>query len=336
MSSSTCNRAAAARTRPPLPALCTLTLAGLLAWPLGAAAEVTSEGGGDFAVVPLYRAYTFGGIDRDGNGSYDSEDILGIDYASNTTPKPLNSTFGSVSADGATNYLNGWSVSSGFFAARSFASMTVTNPNGNHNYYLVAGQGSATSVTFYTAEVANARARFTWQVSGTSTNPTDGVATGRLDFAATGESGHSWAELFSGGFDNTLFEYGPGTFTYTLPTVALGEPTYLYYWSSAYTEVNAGQFTPGQDFTITANYSNTVVLAGVELLDEFDNPISDWQMEYSDSGELLFDNTGRIAPIDAVPAIPEPGTWAMWLAGLAVLFGLHRPGRARAPAGAQA
>jgi hypothetical protein len=83
--------------------------------------------------------------------------------------------------------------------------------------------------------------------------------------------------------------------------------------------MQAGQFEQGDNFTLTANFANTVVLDEVTLEDELGNPISAWQMEDAESGELLFDETGRITDIAPPPALPEPGTWALMGAGLALL-----------------
>jgi len=47
------------------------------------------------------------------------------------------------------------------------------------------------------------------------------------------------------------------------------------------------------------------------LEDEAGNTITEWQMEDAETGELLFDQSGRIAEIAPPPAIPEPDTWAL-------------------------
>ncbi len=278
-------------------------------------------------VAPFYRGFAFGGIARDGNFSFQSEDSTSVDYANNFAPQPLVRVAGTEQAEGATMFYEGWSTYSGFYAARSYATMTVNNAQADQDYYVVAGQGTTTVARFFTPEAAAARATFTWRVTGSSTNPSNGGAApasggwadGRVDFFATTEGGRSWFDLFNGGFQNTLFEYGPGTYSYTLPVAALGDPIYLYFWTSAFTQMQSGQFSQGDNFTLTANFANTVVLDEVTLEDELGNPITEWQMADDNTGELLFDQTGRITDIAPPPAIPEPGTWALMGAGLALL-----------------
>jgi hypothetical protein len=76
-----------------------------------------------------------------------------------------------------------------------------------------------TVACFFTAEAAAAYATVNWHVTGTSTHPSNGGvapasggwADGRVDFFATTEGGRSGFDLFNRSFQDTLFEYGPGT-----------------------------------------------------------------------------------------------------------------------------
>lgn len=301
------------RTR--LSLVCTALAAAHLS---AGAVGISFEGGGSFTEVPLYRAYVFTGLDRDNNGAYAFDDVDGVDYVSNTAPKPLATASVQVQADGTGFSASGWSAWSGFYASRSYATLTVDNANESHRYYAVAGQGSSTQVQFFTAEAAAARAVFTFKVSGTESNPLNaGLVTGRLDFAATTEAGRSWVDLFNGGFgDNQLFEYGTGTFSYSLPVADLGTPIYLHYWSSAFAEFLGGEVPGGSSFTATADYGQTVVLEDVQLYDADDNTISAWTLEDLNLGAAVFDQNGRITDILPPPPIPEPGTWALMAAGL--------------------
>ncbi len=274
----------------------------------------------DPTVAPYYRGYAFGGISRDGDFNFAPEDFSIDDYQSNFAPDTLVRVAGSQQADGASMSYEGWSAYSGYYAARSFATMTVANPQSDHAYYVVAGQGTTTTARFFTPEAAAARATFTWRVTGSTADSTPGGwSDGRIDFHATTQPGGNWFDLFTGGFQDTLFEYGPGTYTYTLPVTDLGTPIYLYFWTSAFTQVEPGQFTPGETFTLTADFANTIVLEDVSLEDELGNPIGEWSMEDVDTGELLFDQSGRIAAVAPPPAIPEPGTWALLAAGLLIV-----------------
>lgn len=295
---------------------------------LPAAAAYVSEGGGSFSEVPMYRAFGFAGVDVNNDGAYPESDFDAIDYVSNVAPKPLLSIDRDVQAGASSFSATAWSAWSGFYAARSYASMTVANADPAHRYYAVAGQGSSTSVQFFTPDAAASKAVFTWHVTGDESNPPGvGQATGRIDFAATTDEGRSWVDLFNGGFGETLFEYGTGTFTYTLPVTDLGVPIYLYYWSSAFVEYLGGQLPAGASFTATADYGHTVVLEDVQLLDADDNPIYEWWMEDLVTGETVFDQGGRLTEV-LPPPVPEPGTWAMLAAGLIAIGRRLRHSRA--------
>lgn len=287
-------------------------------------ADLSDELGGDFTVVPLYRAFVFGGIDRSSatDPGYASEDVIGIDYSSNTAPRSVANVSGSVSANGASWSATGQSAWSGFYAGRNYASMTVANANAADTYYMVAGQGSATSVQFFTAEAAAARATFTWHVSGTESNPTGvGRSTGRLDFGASTDTSLDWNYLFNDPGDqlDSITRFGEGSYTYSLPIADLGSVINLYYWSSAFTEVKAGEAAQGSNFSMTANYANTFVLESVQLYDADDNAISDWTLVDNSLNAAVFDQNGRIDAILPPPPIPEPGTYALMLGGLALL-----------------
>lgn len=67
-----------------------------------------------------------------------------------------------------------------------------------------------------------------------------GSAEGRIGFFASPETGHSWGELFDGGFEGTLSETGAGDYSWTLPTVAL----------------LSGDMDIGSGTTITADHSH--------------------------------------------------------------------------------
>lgn len=104
----------------------------------------------------------------------------------------------------------------------------------------------------------------------------------------------------------------------------LGTPINLYFWTSAYVWLKPGDLGVGDGATITANYSRTIVLEGVDLYDADDNLLSDWSMVDTDSGTTLFTDAGRQVPVLPSLPIPEPGTWAMMLGGLLSLGWMQR------------
>ncbi len=311
-------------------------LAALAVMSTPASADIVSAGGGDYTTVPLYRALAFGTVnfgDSSRNGA-----INGIDYVSNLAPLPLARGDTTITTNGATFVGRGASAYSGFYAGRNYASVSVTNANVADTYYEVAGQGSATSVRFFTPEAAAARARFTWHVSGSQSNPSligpvncptpdpqldcFPPTTGRLDFGASTDGAVNWLNLFNDPDDQlqSITKFGTGTFSYDLPIVDLDTTINLFYWSSAYAQVNPGDAAAGSNFTLSADYFNTFLLENVKLYDADDNPISEWSMRDLNQDETVFNQSGRLAAVAPPPdlnAVPEP--LSAWLVGTALL-----------------
>ncbi len=284
-------------------------------------AQLTSLGGGSFDVEPMYRTLSYGSI------NFEDPTIKGVDYVSNVIPYNVPYQRNDFVLNGATFTGIGQSAFAGFYAGRNFASIDVANANSADDYYQVSGQGSATTVRFFSAQAQAQRATFTFRVTGGETNSAGyGQATGRLDFGATTDPTVNWLNLFDDPMDklDSITELGPGTYTYNLPMVPFGTEIKIFYWSSAFAYIAAGEAIQGDNVRLTANYYNTFVLDQVQLYDANDVPLTQWSMEDMSSGDVVFDETGRLAPVIAPPPIPEPGTYGLMLAGLVAVAGIAR------------
>lgn len=295
---------------------------------LPASAAFVPSGGGDYGGLPLYRALVFGGIDTLAATSpgYLAQDIQdGVDYASNTTPLPLATGGGTRSASGATLTGNGWTANSGFMASRNRASIVVNNVQITDDYYQLAGQGGTTRVHF-DAQAPAASATFTWHVSGFSSTSGPGLAQSRLDFAATTSPGTDGGSILFGAGETAQTELGSGTFSHTVPLNGqTAQDVFLYWWTSAFTQVLHGDAPQGSSASLLADYSSTYVLAAVQLFDGLGAELDDWTMTDRDSDEVVFNAAnGRLAPLADAPDIPggqvpEPTAAALALLGLCAL-----------------
>jgi hypothetical protein len=278
-----------------------------------ASAIAISEGNGDSRIAPYFNTLVINGVDRGSDGSFgfpEADNEVNIfDYTSNTGPRPLTSITSSFSVNGANFIGSGQTQETGFFNARNFSQITVTNSNPNDAYSGLSGSGSVRSVQFVSPSEQAAMARFTWTVTGSESNSSVyGRNLARLDFGATTASGVSWYDLFVEGPGNPLnsiTRFGPGTYSYDLPIVALGTPINLYYWSAVLAEVRAGEAPAGSNFTLTADYSNTFTISQVQLFDQNNAPISNWTLRDLNFSQDVFDQNGRIDPSSAVPVPPQ-------------------------------
>lgn len=295
-----------------------LSLAAAAMLPGMARAALVVEMPGDGSKAPYYIGQAYFGATYE-NGPSDSFAIQdGIVWSSNAGPRGMVSASGSYSQNGATMTVNAWSVANGFYSARNYASMTVTNAQAIDGYYAVAGYGTRTQVQFFTPQALAERSVFTWRVTGLENEPI-GWVDARLDFLAAPHSDAQFIDVY----DSGVTHYGPGDYVYVL-NAALNEPIDLFFWSSAFVQLNRGVASQGSTVTLMANYGSTYELVGIELYDGNDRLIDNWTLVDLVSGRTVFDQNGRIDPA----TVPEPGALVLLTLGLLGIAGSTR-GRSR-------
>ena len=293
----------------PFPVLVAVAAAPLFAAPAPTRAQVDPAG------VPYFISQAFLGFDPEGDGTFTSpaNDL----YDSNAGPRSTFLNF-SDNVRGAGVSANASSLYNGFFSARNFVSLTVSNAQ-NEAATLNGLQGSHTSVEFFTPSALAARSVFTWRVTGTE-SATLGQTEGTLNFLAGRYGGQPFVNaLFLNG-NPTMTWSGPGTYTYNLPLL-LDQPIDLFYLSLARYRVSKAeaQTVLGGTYTGTSNYASTYELAGIELFDANDNRIDNWTMTDLSTGQTVFNQNGRVG---GQQVIPEPGTLALLASGVLPLLGL--------------
>jgi hypothetical protein len=156
---------------------------------------------------------------------------------------------------------------------------------------------------------------------------------------------HSGAGSFSGGLQSYILNFGTvvegqpgGTATLSLANIALGPADALA------GSFDLSELMPGDPFALSGFGSFSGLEAGSSLggltisfggtvQGSFDRVITLNTLSTNASGPDLALGAVELRLLGTVAAIPEPGTWAMWLAGLAVLGQLLRR-RAREQAAA--
>lgn len=296
-----------------------LLLATLLACAAAPAqAAFVYDGNGDPTRSLYFQSQAYSGFANPNGPGFEIDN--GHFSSSNTGPGGLVRDGSTSRHDGDTRYSNTWTISSGFFASRNHAELTITNAQADGGYYAVAGSGSRSTVRFFEAPDA-VRATYRWNVTGSSSAPV-GVATSRLDFHASQGALTSYYDIFSDGVNDP--HYNPGVYSFTL-SGDFSRSFDLFYWSSAYVQIDPGQAAQGANYTLRADFASTYVLEGIDLYDANDNLLTGWSMVDEETGESLFDWTGRLAAIDDAPdvppngpglSVPEPATAALALLAL--------------------
>jgi hypothetical protein len=268
------------------------------------------------------------------NGFLAAEDVFVDEYSnnfSNNLAPAVVQVSRSLTRNGSTLIGRAQGVSSGFYASRNFAEIDVRNVVAGNQYSAIGGTGSKTALRVEDPFEAARRATFRWTVTGTSTVPPGvlGDATSRLDFGYSTDPFSDWFDLFRNPQNlNAQTFFGPGTYEVTVPLVP-GQPLYIHYWSSAFTQIDPGEAPLGGNFRLTADFASTFVLDAIDLFDENEEPLLyDWSVVDEDSGELLFDNNGRVAFIlDALPppqVVPVPAPAVLLLSALGMLAARRR------------
>jgi hypothetical protein len=286
-------------------AAATIMAAALL--PATAMADLVNLQSGDPTGTSFYRGFAATWNNPNGTGPIDAADLFGEDYSSNFGPQAVSSSRG-ITRGGSTQFGRSQGVPRGFYASSNFAEIEVFNANPDHQYYAVGGTGTKTALRVFDPFELARRATFTWTVTGVETLPpgVTGQATSRLDFGYSTDASSNWFDLFSNpAILNAETVLGTGTYSFTVP-LQLGEPLYIHFWSSAFTQVDPGGAAAGSNFKLTANFASTFVLETIALFDEEDNELFyEWDAFDDETGETLFNAFGRVAAIEDAPPLPE-------------------------------
>ncbi len=198
----------------------------------------------------------------------------------------------------------------------------------NGGYNAVASQGTRSQVQFH-SYTDPGQVVFTFDVSG-SENAPYGTAFGRFDFLARPyvDGSGSFFDVFTD--PAAINETGPGTYTFTY-TGPIADPLDVMFYSASGVLIGlqdpaSGGLPPdGASFMAFADYSNTVNLSLIELFTATGDPITEWSLEDVETGEVIFDQDGRVS------AVPAPGSLGLLATGVAGLAGtLRRRKKARA------
>ncbi|MFO1220713.1 MAG: PEP-CTERM sorting domain-containing protein [Burkholderiaceae bacterium] len=295
-----------------LPVCCALAC-GLAMAP--ASAALILDMNGDQTAAPYYQSYAYTSVWGASPG-----DAFGTIFSSNSVYSQASNSL-TYSWNGATITASEITQPGGFYTAHSGATLSVTNANASDGYYSVAGTGSHTTATFFSAQALADHAVFSWHVSGIESstppgkcNPSAGVfdtcSTARLDFLATTDSSETFWTF--GSNPATMTQWGPGTYSTSIAGMPLNQLINFFYWTSAFVQINPGALPQGSSVNYFANFTNTFDLVGIDLFDASNNLITDWTLVDSATGQTVFTPSGR------VPAsVPEPTTLS--LLGLSLL-----------------
>ena len=125
----------------------------------------------------------------------------------------------------------------------------------------------------------------------------------------------NYFDVLYGGGSNTMTEFGPGTYTYSLLGMPLNQTITLAYWTSAFIQINPGQLTQGGNYSFFSNYASTYELVGIDLFDANDVKITDWSLTDLLTGDTVFTDAGKVGA-EPPTSVPEPASLALFGAAL--------------------
>lgn len=233
-------------------------------------------------------------------------DLGGVSYGGGATPY-VGLTHAVVNGDfdGALVQGEAYTIAPGFFAAKNYAQLSVSNAQ-EQGYLIQSSHGTHSTVEFFSPDALPVRSVFHWKVTGSASSSNASVYAGmQLRFLAGQYPTTGFYDFFAlpGMYTDTV-----GNISYNLP-LALNQPIDLFYHSVAFISINDTDAinVVGDSFTAEADFANTFIMDRIDLYDSNNDLITNWSMTDLASGQVMFTQAGRTAAANGASA-PEPGT----------------------------